>query len=173
MVAIADFASHLMRNRSAAAARGLLAILLLGAGTLIGTELFVRYKDYFSEYPRRESTLQYYQYGLEQVLGYAHQHENEYDEIWITDTNQPYIYVLFYTRWPPSDVHQHLHVLRGPPAFNEVDAIRKYYFRDSPDVSADELVSLYTVHDPSGGIAYEVRGGSTKDRGRVLLVHRP
>ena len=172
-VALADVARRLLRNAPASVARTLLALAVIAASTLIGLELFTRYADYFNAYPRRENTLEYYQYGLAQALDYAHAHEAQYDEIWIADTNQPYIYVLFYLQWPPSDVHRSLQVRRAPPAFDEVDAIGKYHFGDPPNAEPADLAVLSTVVDPAGTTAYEVRGGETRDRRRILLIRKP
>jgi hypothetical protein len=49
---------------------------------------------------------------MEQAVDYAHAHESEYDTIWMSNDNQTYIYVLFFTHWPPSDVHRRLAVRR-------------------------------------------------------------
>jgi len=171
--AILDFTRHLSRNASVRTRWGAGALLLLiGLGS-IGLELFVRYEDYFHKYARREDVLDYFQYGLDDALGYVRARERDYDEIWVTDTNQPYIYVLFYSRWPPSDVHQGLQVRRNPPAFNEVTMIGKYHFGDPPHVRLDELALLDTVYDPTGRAVYEVRGGETLDQKSILLVRKP
>jgi hypothetical protein len=117
--------------------------------------------------------IDYFQYGLDQALAFARGHAASYDEIWVTDTNQPYIYVLFYSRWPPSDVHESLQVQRNPPAFNEVIKIGKYHFGDPPGVDLDRLAPLATIYDSTGRAVYEVRGGENLDRKNILLVRHP
>jgi len=171
-VAIADSLRRWLHTSPAAAASCVFALTVIMASAL-GLELSSRYRDYFNGYANRENVLNYFQYGLEQALRYVRVHETEYDEIWITDTNQPYIYVLFYDRWPPSEVHRSLNVQRNPPKFNEVEAIGKYRFGDPPSVKPDELALLYSVQDPVGRTVYEVHGGETTDRGRILLVSKP
>ena len=106
---------------------------------LVGQELVVRYTYYYQEYPRQDNVIQYFQYGLDHALVYARARETDYDEIWVTDVNQPYIYVLYDHTWPPSDVHQNLVLRRQPPDFNEVELIGKYHFGDPPGVNAAGL----------------------------------
>jgi hypothetical protein len=171
--AILDFTRRVGRQAPARTGWVVSALPLLITLVPIGLELFVRYEDYFHEYAKREDVLQYFQYGLDRALGYVRAREGDYDEIWVTDTNQPYIYVLFYSRWPPSDVHQSLQVQRNPPAFNEATVIGKYHFGDPPHVKLDELVLLFTVYDPTGRAVYEVRGGETLDQKNILLVRSP
>jgi 4-amino-4-deoxy-L-arabinose transferase-like glycosyltransferase len=146
------------------------AAAVLAAGALALGELAGRYHHYFTAYPR--AVARHFQYGLREALAYARAHEQEYDEIWVTDANQPYIYVLFFSRWPPSDVHRHLVVRRDPPAFNEVQAIGRYRFGPLPDTTAAALAPLFTVFDPAGRAAYTVRGGAVDGR-RLLFIHRP
>ncbi len=140
----------------------------------IGAELSARYRDYFLAYPRRADVLQYFEYGLEPALRYAFTHEAEYDEIWVADTNEAYIYVLFYGRWSPGVVHNILRVQRHPPEFNEVEALGKYHFGDASGLKALHLPVVDTVVDPTGHARYEVRGGVV-DAGsrRILLIEKP
>ena len=121
-VALADQARWALRNARLAVARTAFALLLFGAGAAMGSELLARYRDYFADYPGKVA--RQFQYGLEQALGYARAHEAEYSEIWVTDTNEPYIYVLFYAGWPPSDVHRSLEVRREPQRFRQAGRAR-------------------------------------------------
>jgi 4-amino-4-deoxy-L-arabinose transferase-like glycosyltransferase len=169
-VTIADLAKHpLGANGSRRPYWVAVPIILTGA---LLSELIVRYEDYFFKYANRPRVLEYYQYGMEQAVGYAQAHKSEYDTIWMSNDNQTYIYVLFFTQWPPSDVHRRLAVRRNPPEFNEVDAIAKYRFGTPPDVAVRDLVLLNTIKDPLGRTAYEIRGGRTA-QGRVLVISRP
>jgi 4-amino-4-deoxy-L-arabinose transferase-like glycosyltransferase len=171
-VALADVAKRALQNMSTTIRRGALALLLVVASILIGMELFARYADYFESYPRRTSTARFFQYELQQALGFARAHEAEYDQIWITGGNEPYIYVLFYNQWPPSDVHQQLVIRRAPPAFNQIETIGKYHFGDPSNIKPDALAILETIRDPDGKPVYEVRGGESNERGRVLVVRK-
>jgi 4-amino-4-deoxy-L-arabinose transferase-like glycosyltransferase len=171
--AITDLARRWCRNTPVRIRSSLVALPLLLALVPISLELFARYEHYFNKYARREDVLDYFQYGLDSALGYVRAHAADYDAIWVTDTNQPYIYVLFYSSWPPSDVHQGLQVQRNPPEFNEVTMIGKYHFGDPPRFKLDEPSLLFTVYDPIGRAVYEVRGGETLDHQKIMLVRRP
>jgi hypothetical protein len=171
--ALADAAPRLLRRAPATIARSILVLATIVVSVLVGQELVVRYTYYYQEYPRQESVIQYFQYGLDHALAYARAHETDYDEIWVADVNQPYIYVLYDHTWPPSDVHKNLVLRRQPPDFNEVESIGKYHFGDPPGVNAAGLVILDTIRDPTGRAVYDVRGGETPARKRVLLIDKP
>lgn len=123
------------------------------------------YANYFGQYPKLVT--EPWHYGLEEAIGYTREHEAEYDAIYIDDrrTNQPYIYVyvLFYARWPPSEVHETQEVQRK---------IGRYRFQ-TPDLRPEELDVLHVSRDPQGRPMYEVRGGEAASGERVLLVRRP
>jgi 4-amino-4-deoxy-L-arabinose transferase-like glycosyltransferase len=168
-----DLARRGWRSASLHVGRYISIFLLIGLFSAAALELAFRYQDYFNSYPFRSDAMEYFQYGLENVLAYVQVHQSEYDEIWITDVNQPYIYVLFYNKWPPSDVHQNLQVLRAPPNFNQVDAFDKYHFGDLPNDDFNDLALLYSLQAANGNTLYQVRGGVIPARGRVLLVNKP
>ena len=86
--------------------------------------------------------------------------------------NQPYIYVLFYARWPPSEVHQMLEVKGDPPAGIRVERIGRYRFQ-TPEYRPEELDVLHVSRDPKSRPMYEVREGEAASGERVLLVRRP
>jgi 4-amino-4-deoxy-L-arabinose transferase-like glycosyltransferase len=169
--ALVDALRKLFSSRAPAFVRGALAVVLLTGAAGFGGEAFGRYRNYFVDYPAQSAP--YFRYGLRQALTYARAHQDEYDAVWVTGINQPYIDVLFYSRWPPNDVHRHLQVRRNPPWFNQVDGIGKYRFREEPDTGPTQLALLYTVSYPNGGVAWEVRGGTTDDGERMLFVYRP
>jgi len=168
-VAWADLVVRVRPNmRKAYLASG--AVIL---GTMLSVELVHRYRDYFEQYPKRLSVADYFQYGLADAVGYARTHETDYDQIWITNDNQTYIYVLFFNSWSPSDVHQHLVVKRDPPHFNEVDGFGKYRFGVPPDVAPSQLSLLYSIRDRNGRTAYWISRAETTNRGRILVVSKP
>jgi 4-amino-4-deoxy-L-arabinose transferase-like glycosyltransferase len=171
--ALADLVGGSLRVASASKARCALVVTATAWSLTFGSELAFRYTYYFSKYAVRDNVLDYYQYGVEESLEYSRECEEKYDEIWIEDVNQPYIFVLFYAQWSPSDVHQHLRVRRSPPEFNDVQRIGKYHFGDPPPNGSDQLAVLETVRDPNGRTAYEIRGGQLRDDRRVLLVRKP
>ncbi len=172
-VAIIIGLGRLRRWSQPLARAAVLSVAVLFALSL-GLELSARYRDYFVAYPHRANVLQYFEYGLEPALQYAFAHEAEYDEIWIADTNEAYIYVLFYGQWSPSVVHEILQVDRHPPEFNEVETLGKYHFGDSSSIKALRLPVLHAVRDATGNARYEVRGGLGDDGSRrLLLIDKP
>jgi hypothetical protein len=118
-------------------------------------------------------------YGLEDAVAFAIDHRTEYDEIWITNTNQPYIYVLFYGGWRPADYQGKLAVRRNPPDFNSIVAFQNFRFPAGrwagppEDIQPANLTRVFATTYPNGRVAYEVRAGTVPDRGRVLLIYRP
>ncbi len=170
-VALFDAVKRLLAEAQPWAATGAIIVAVGGLSGAYGTELWSRYTNYFVEYPRASAGT--WQYGVEQALSYAREHQGEYDEVWLADTTGHYAYVLFYNRWPPSDAHEKLLVRRDPPRFNQVDSLGMYRFGDPPGINVQDLALLHTVTTPSGAPAYEVRGGQTAARGKILLVHQP
>jgi 4-amino-4-deoxy-L-arabinose transferase-like glycosyltransferase len=170
-LALWDVAGRILSQAPAIARRAALAALVIAAVIPVHNELHARYRTYFDDYPNQVA--RQFQYGLQQALEYAQAHAGEYDEIWVTDTNQPYIYVLFFNRVSPNDVHRMLPVIRDPPQFNQVPAFEKYRFGGLPaGVTADSLPVLTTILLPDGGVAYQVRGGTTPGGRRVMLIER-
>lgn len=150
--------------------------LALGA---YGVDAGGQLRQYFRDYPKYGPEMVVMHYGLEDAVAYAIDHRTEYDEIWITNTNQPYIYVLFYGDWEPNDYQGGLVVRRNPPFFNSVIAFQNFRFpagiRGGPpdDIQPANLTRIFTTTYPGGQIAYDVREGNVPDRGKVLLIYRP
>jgi 4-amino-4-deoxy-L-arabinose transferase-like glycosyltransferase len=145
--------------------------VMLGGGLTV--ELVQRFRDYFERYSKREAVIEYFQYGLPDAVAYVRAHEKDYDQIWMTNDNQTYIYLLFFGSWPPSDVHRNLVVRRDPPQFNEVDAIGKYRFGVPPNGMVNGLRLVYSISDPVGRTAYQISRGETANRDRILVVSKP
>ena len=87
--------------------------------------------------------------------------------MWVRQQNSAYIYVLFYNRWDPSDVHNNLVVHRHAPDWNVVESIGKYRFGDPPELQRDAVVFVSRYRD--GSAAYQVVSGTSGGR-RVLVV---
>ena len=135
------------------------------------SSLLERYRYYVSEFPDDGAVR--FQYGLREAIDYALSQAGTYDEAWIWDANQAYIFVLFQRPWDPTEVHIGLDVIRGPPAFNSVARFDKYVFSELPAEDLARLDVLFTTEYATGEVAYEVRGGTRRDGVRVLAVHRP
>ncbi|HEY8601993.1 MAG TPA: glycosyltransferase family 39 protein [Thermomicrobiales bacterium] len=164
---LSEGVARLIAGRQQALMRVALATLLLVPAL---PEVVTRQRYYFTAYG--DSVVWHYQYGLHEALEFAIAQQARYDEIWIDRTNQPYIYVLFYTRADPSAVHTGLQVRRQPPYFNSVGAFGKYRFGDPANGGQMALPVLYTIARPTGQIRYEVRGGVYNNR-RILLIRKP
>jgi hypothetical protein len=143
---------------------------------VMGAELVGRYHNYYIAHQARVALK--FHLGLEEALAYARTYARDFDEIWVSDVNQPYIYVLAYAQWPPSDVHSNLHLRRHPPDFNQVDGIGKYRFpelwgKPPADIKPEALKLVHTVYAPNKRVAYELRRGYVEGRGQVLLIYQP
>lgn len=180
VVVAAELVLRLVRRAKPATARGaLLLIWVVPFLVLMPIEVVSRHRDYQNDYPRTVDVA--FHQGLLPALTYARQSAAGYDEIWVADVNQPYIYVLFEAEWPPSEVHRLLQVVRDPPAFNVVESFGKYRFSSTigggvpPEIEAalPGLGLYFWSPNLDGGIAYEVRGGPVPGHGNVLVVHRP
>ncbi len=149
---------------------GIAGLLLAGVW---GVDLASRYLYYFRDFAGERRVAEYFQYGAEQAVTYAASHEPEYDQIWLDDVNEPYAYVLFYTRWPPTELHDGLQVERHPPLFNEVKTLGKYRF-DVPleDYDLGDVRDVAEVRDPAGRPAFTLQDAAVAGAGRVLLVRR-
>lgn len=165
-VAIADLVSRyrVARPRLAFAAAGLAFVVVLS----VSVELAGNYRFYFGAY--RDEVAEQFHSGAGEALAYVDQHDPEVDEIWLPgDMNSVYIYVLFYRRWSPEDVHRNLVVHRDPPNWNRVESIGKYRFGDPPQFLANGV--RYTSRLPDGTAAYEVISGSSEAK-RVLVLRQ-
>jgi hypothetical protein len=143
-------------------ALGAALLLVLCAGTI---ELKGRFESYFSEYP--DEVAEEFHYGMEDALAYVEGVEHDYDEVWIRHQNSAYIYLLFYRRWDPSDVHRGLIVRRNPPDWNVVESIGRFRFGDPPDFVGQEV--LLVTSEPAGRLAYGVMKGLSGDK-TILVI---
>lgn len=103
------------------------APVLVIAYLICGT-LFARY--YFTEYPGVIAP--YFYEGLGEAISYADKLEG--DSLWLSyDINMPYIYVLFYTRYPADKFVSTVEYLNPDGAFRWVSSFGdKYSFGHTP-----------------------------------------
>jgi len=94
----------------AAAWKALLGVLLLG-GTIFHGVSFLR--SYTGSYPILAAP--YFQYGIEQALQATEKLDDQKPVIITDRINQPYIYVLFFRRYPPQRIQQEWHADRLRP----------------------------------------------------------
>jgi 4-amino-4-deoxy-L-arabinose transferase-like glycosyltransferase len=166
-----DLVRTALRSAPRALTTGGVAALVAAVLMLGGWEMTLHERTYFGSY--RAQAAPAFQYGIADALSYARAHQGAYDEIWITDVAEPYIYVLFYGQVPPGEVHDTLVVHRAPPASNQVTEFGKYRFESlPPGIDPARLSLLESVRGPGGVLAYRIRGGSAPDGKRVLLISK-
>jgi hypothetical protein len=134
------------------------ATALILAGAIFHGVQFVRY--YFRDFPALAAP--YFQYGIEPALRAVDKLDDGHQPIVITPRiNQPYIYVLFFERYPPAMFHG----LSGP--FSTFD---RYYFIDPQWAYArvnhgifvyDGFEQLpkspaFSIRYPDGSVAYNI-----------------
>lgn len=130
-------------------------------------------EDYFNHYSVSYS--RDWQYGYKQAVNYAKKFENKYNKIYLTkELGRPYIYYLFYAKYPPNKFRKNSNVQRDVFGFVTVKQVDKYYFikdeihpkkgerilyMDSPvDVPKDvsKLKSFKTLDGLDTIVAYEI-----------------
>jgi hypothetical protein len=98
--------------------------LFIGGSMVIVFSLLIYCKYYFVDYPK------YYTigwlYGMREAISYAE--KSEYQRIIISkNVDFQYIFVLFYTKYPPSLYHNEPHLDLNPDTWNDwEDSIGKY-----------------------------------------------
>ena len=145
-------------------ARLVVATAVLAVMVVQGTR-FVRF--YFGQYPALAAYQ--YQYGLGQTVKRAVSLSSGPVVIGTAFINQPYIYVLFFTKYPPRRF-QTGPVIQSDGLFAQVWHFDRYFFED-PELAYQRLAHgafvftawepppaapAFTIHAPSGQIAYRV-----------------
>ncbi len=142
------------------------AVGLILAGAIFHGARFVRY--YFRDFPALAAP--YDQYGIEQALRAVDKLDDGRQSIIITDRiNQPYIYVLFFERYPPA-IFQQRRVPPGRRSFGHIFGFGRYLFLDLkwPPFSYGHGIFVYAGQDtlpkppacsiryPDGTVAYNI-----------------
>jgi len=82
---------------------------------------------YWCHYPAEFSGE--WQYGYKQAIEFIRSLDNKYDRFWFTESlGRPYIYFLFYLKYPPSDFWRSAKIERDPYGFVKVKEFGKYHF---------------------------------------------
>jgi len=159
LVFLLDFALWPVSLRRAMAGALMLAALWEGAG-------FVRF--YFGPYASLAARS--YQYGMEQVVQATEQLSRDREPVVITPgINQPYIYVLFYLRYPPA-LFQSEAPRQNVTLFGRVFGFDRYTFEDParafarlehgifvfPGVGELPAPAALSIRYPNGQIAYRI-----------------
>lgn len=97
-------------------------------GSLYIWSAFTLYRQYFYEFPIRQSAS--FEYALPQAIAYAASHETEYQKIIISNQDnlyQSYMYYLFYSQFDPRQYQKLGGTTSG--GYDVIHSIDKYEFR--------------------------------------------
>lgn len=132
--------------------------VLILAGTILHGARFAR--SYFGDYPHLAAP--FFQYGVEEIVRAAAKSGDSHQPVIITPTiNQPYIYVLFFERYPPA-LFQKLPVSQVKGLFGPVISFDRYLFL------APQLVYPKLKHG-----VFVFAGGEIPPAAPVLSVRYP
>lgn len=97
---------------------------------LLCWNVFYFLHEYFVHYPKRFSPQ--WQYGYKEAITYAALHQDEYSSIYVPqDLGRPYIYLLFYTKYPPQKFREEAKVERDSFGFVNIMQVGKFIFAQS------------------------------------------
>jgi len=110
--------------------------------------------QYYLVYPKEYA--HDWQYGYKEAISYVWENHDQYDKVFFTrDYGEPYIFFLFYTKYPPQAYQQASKERVERYNWVWVDRIEKFYF---PDFS-----------DPGSSVLEIAR----REKGRLLFVGSP
>lgn len=107
-----------------------LAILCLGIVSLFCFYSLAQWDLYIFHYPRRLTTINSWQSGYKELIQYTQKEYGNTDTFYMTkDLGMPYIFLLFYTQYPP-EKYQKQAELTAPDeyGFGQVERFDKYVF---------------------------------------------
>jgi len=103
---------------------------------------------YFHHYPRLYA--QEWQMGHQQLVDKLNQLESDYDQVFITSGyGRPYIFIAFYSQYPPDQFQQNVVRDRDWFGFWTVRAFNKYHFEIPSSISPNTLM-ISTGPPPQG-----------------------
>lgn len=104
--------------------------------------------NYLTHYPKTYSNE--WQYGYKDAVNFIIDNEKHYDKIHITEAlGRPYIYFLFYSKYPPQKFRENSHVFKDAAGFTHVAKIGKYSFKETLDKDVDMSEKNLFIGDPS------------------------
>jgi hypothetical protein len=142
------------------------AVCLILAGVIFHSARFAH--SYFKDFPTLAAP--YFQYGIEEFLQTIDQRNGSDLPVVITPRiNQPYIYVLFFERYPPA-AYQRGPVLQQPGLFGPVRHFGRYWFVPPNWASPRLQHGIFVFHGgdptpkppdvsiryPDGSVAYKI-----------------
>ncbi len=103
---------------------------------------FYSWDFYFNHYPKRAVVLRSWQAGYKELADYIKVNYGEFDNFYITKKNgQPYIFLLFYLRYPP-EKYQQMAKLSAPDeyGFGQVESFDKFNFNVDSSINTKKTV---------------------------------
>ena len=92
--------------------------------------------NYLAHYPKEFSSE--WQYGYRETIKFIAENSSSYDKVHITNAlGRPYIYFLFYTKYPPEKFREDSTVYEDAAGFTHVSSIGKYMFEDNLSEKVD------------------------------------
>ncbi len=86
--------------------------------------------NYFNHYPEKYASE--WQYGYKQAINFTEKQKNKYKNIYFTkDLGRPYMYVLFFGKYPPETLIEKGSIEREALGFVHVNTLDKYIFADT------------------------------------------
>lgn len=121
-------------------------LLYLILYTLYLILLFYSWDFYLNHYPKRATVIRSWQCGYKELVSYAAKNYNNFDRFYITKKNgQPYIFFLFYLKYPPY-LYQQTAKLTPPDeyGFGQVTGFDKFVF----DLPNEEIKNSSAIGFP-------------------------
>jgi 4-amino-4-deoxy-L-arabinose transferase-like glycosyltransferase len=127
-------------------------ILLLIVFGYYGFNLVNNWDIYLFHYPKRIEIIRAWQCGYKEMSDYLKENYDKYDRFAITDKyGQPYIFVLFYTKYDPAKYQQQAKISAPDKfGFGQIDKFDKYSFKFSFDPKARKTVYIGYPEDFKG-----------------------
>src|SRR5260221_851736 len=113
------------------------------SGLFILLFLFLGYylHGYYTHYSKEFSAE--WQYGYKDAIDYVKDHEKNYNIVYISGLERPYIYTLFYLKYPPEQFRQTAVVTTDAFGFIHVMSFDKYKFIDNPGQAHQKGKALF------------------------------
>ncbi len=104
------------------------AVIIVAILIALSIQVFSFLNYYFNVYPKKDP--HDWQYGMKQAVEFVKDHDEEYDQVFMTEArSQPYIFFLYYLKTPlPEFLRRAFYNHSDSKSFSTVSAFGKYYF---------------------------------------------
>lgn len=127
-------------------------LFLFAVVAIQGSLLFYTWDFYFNHFPKRATVIRGWQSGYRDLASFVKDNYENYDRFYITKKNgQPYIFLLFYLKYPP-EKYQRQAQLSSPDeyGFGQVEQFDKFIFSTNADKNARKSVLIGYPEDFAG-----------------------